>query len=219
MRIRTVIEARSSEQSCPSEFLAASAVLSSSAIRYRTRIWQRDRNVLLAGPASRAACITFDRPSAKSNCAEVKAVTIGKSARFTDISAPLPGDRVQFADSVGRAVGSVDQGSGPALFEQRPRPWQSRKRPDRPWRPWPAPRSQLRTSRASVSAGRVARGADVALEPLAKLVTPHRFRNGPARGRDPQAAAGQLALQIGDHLARGARRRTGSARRSGAPRD
>jgi hypothetical protein len=52
------------------EFLAASAVLSSSAIRYRTSIWQRDRNVLLAGPASSAACITFDRPSAKSNSSE-----------------------------------------------------------------------------------------------------------------------------------------------------
>ena len=48
--------------------LPAPAVLSSSAIRYRTRIWLRDRKVLLAGPASSAACITFDRPSAKSNC-------------------------------------------------------------------------------------------------------------------------------------------------------
>src|SRR5207302_717070 len=56
---------------------AAPAVLSSSAIRYRTRVWLRDRNVLLAGPASSAACITFDRPSAKSNCADVSAVTIG----------------------------------------------------------------------------------------------------------------------------------------------
>src|SRR5712671_1844666 len=54
------------------------SVLSSSAIRYRTRIWQRDRNVLLAGPASRAACITFDRPSAKSNSADVKTLMVGK---------------------------------------------------------------------------------------------------------------------------------------------
>src|SRR4051794_4744393 len=60
-------------------FWPLSPVPSSSSIRYRTRIWQRDRNVLLAGPASSAACITFDRPSAKSNCAEVKAVTIGKT--------------------------------------------------------------------------------------------------------------------------------------------
>ena len=35
--------------------------------------------VLLAGPASSAACITFDRPSAKSNCSEVSAVTTGSS--------------------------------------------------------------------------------------------------------------------------------------------
>src|SRR6266480_5584528 len=58
--------------------LQAPAVLSSSAIRYRTRIWLRDRKVLLAGPASRAACITFDRPSAKSNSADVKTLTTGK---------------------------------------------------------------------------------------------------------------------------------------------
>ena len=50
--------------------------------------------------------------------------------------------------------------------------------------------------------GKGRRGANGALEPLAKLVTPHRFRNGPARGLDPQAAAGQLALQIGDDVAR-----------------
>ena len=31
---------------------------------------KRARNVSLAGPASRAACTTFDRPNAKSNCAE-----------------------------------------------------------------------------------------------------------------------------------------------------
>src|SRR6266851_3600635 len=48
-------------------------------IRYRTRTWLRDRNVLLAGPASRAACTTFDRPSAKSNCSEVSTVTTGNS--------------------------------------------------------------------------------------------------------------------------------------------
>ena len=40
---------------------------------------------MLAGPARSAACITFARPSAKSNSAEVKAVTIGigkDSSRF-----------------------------------------------------------------------------------------------------------------------------------------
>src|ERR1700754_3155535 len=36
------------------------AALWASAIRYRTSVWQRDRNVLPAGPASSAACITFD---------------------------------------------------------------------------------------------------------------------------------------------------------------
>jgi len=56
---------------------AVPAVLSSSADRYRTRVWLRDRNVLLAGPASSAACITFDRPSAKSNSSDIRTVTIG----------------------------------------------------------------------------------------------------------------------------------------------
>src|SRR5262249_52707484 len=40
--------------------------------RKRRRRAVRARNVSLSGPASRAACITFDRPNAKSNCAEVK---------------------------------------------------------------------------------------------------------------------------------------------------
>src|SRR4029453_10076881 len=68
-----------------SEFFAAPAllpappVLSSPPIRYRTRIWLRDRKVLPAGPASSAACITFARPSAKSNSADVKTLTIGKT--------------------------------------------------------------------------------------------------------------------------------------------
>ena len=66
---------------------------------------------MLAGPASRAACITFDRPSAKSNCADVNAVDDRKFARFTAISGILPDDRVQFADPVGRAVRK--RGSGP----------------------------------------------------------------------------------------------------------
>src|SRR5260370_1112128 len=37
----------------------------------RSRRETRARNVSLSGPASRAACITFDRPNAKSNCTEV----------------------------------------------------------------------------------------------------------------------------------------------------
>src|ERR1700704_6770723 len=61
VRIRTVVLCRSFYASlCQrfvSEFLAGlPTVLPSSAIRYRTRVWLRDRNVLLAGPGSRAAC-------------------------------------------------------------------------------------------------------------------------------------------------------------------
>src|SRR5262249_42731947 len=40
-------------------------------VRKRSRREIRARTVSLSGPASRAACITFDRPNAKSNCAEV----------------------------------------------------------------------------------------------------------------------------------------------------
>ena len=40
----------------------------------------RARNVSLSGPASRAACITFDRPKAKSNCADESASTTGTSS-------------------------------------------------------------------------------------------------------------------------------------------
>src|ERR1700736_4104006 len=75
------------------EFSAAlPAVRSLSAVRYRTRVWLRDRNVLLAGPASSAACTTFDRPSAKSNSSEVSAVTIGNSCD----SSPSPVFRPAF---------------------------------------------------------------------------------------------------------------------------
>ena len=60
-----------------------------------------------------------------------------------------------------------------------------------------------RTSRASVSVGQRGRDADLALEALAKLVTPDGFRNRLPRGRNPEAPAGKLALQIRDDLARG----------------
>ena len=50
--------------------------------------------------------------------------------------------------------------------------------------------------------GKGGRNPNVALEPTAEMVTPDRFRNGPARRTDPQAAAGQFALQIGNDLAR-----------------
>src|SRR6516164_10998988 len=78
---RTVVRCEFHYFACESEILAAiPAVLSSSADRYRTRIWLRNRNVLLAGPASSAACTTFDRPNAKSNSAEVSALIIENSS-------------------------------------------------------------------------------------------------------------------------------------------
>ena len=54
-------------------------------VRKRSRLWQRARNPLLAGPASRAACTTFDRPNAKSNCADVNAEITGISAGFSAV--------------------------------------------------------------------------------------------------------------------------------------
>ena len=43
---------------------------------------------LLAGPASRAACITFDRPNAKSNCADENARITGISRASVAVAAP-----------------------------------------------------------------------------------------------------------------------------------
>ncbi len=51
--------------------------------------------------------------------------------------------------------------------------------------------------------GKRRRHAELALEALAKLVTPDGFCNGLTRGGNPQAPAGKLALQIRDHLALG----------------
>src|SRR4029077_15465131 len=48
-----------------------------SSFRKQSRRRVRARKVSLSGPASRAACITFDRPKAKSNCDEVKAAMTG----------------------------------------------------------------------------------------------------------------------------------------------
>src|SRR5262245_17617560 len=43
-------------------------------VRNRSRRRKRVRTALLSGPASSAACTTFDRPNAKSNCVEVNAL-------------------------------------------------------------------------------------------------------------------------------------------------
>src|SRR6516225_172448 len=65
---RTVVRCEFHYFECEFEILAAiPAVLSSSADRYRTRIWLRDRNVLLSGPESSAACTILNRANAKSN--------------------------------------------------------------------------------------------------------------------------------------------------------
>ncbi|MEY9797248.1 hypothetical protein ABH984_005263 [Bradyrhizobium ottawaense] len=45
------------------------------------------------------------------------------------------------------------------------------------------------------------RDAQLALEGLAKLVTPDGFRNHPAGGGEPHAASGQLALEIWNYVA------------------
>src|SRR4029077_6975540 len=57
-----------------------------SIIRKRSRFWQRARNPLLAGPASRAACTTFDRPNAKSNCGDVNVAIVGTLPGFSPVS-------------------------------------------------------------------------------------------------------------------------------------
>ena len=157
---------------------------------------------MLAGPASRAACITFDRPSAKSNSADVKAVTIGNSGDSPMISGLLPRRSRPICGF--RRPRRRKRGSGlrPALLRAAP---STLAKPETTWPALAAMASAsvaLRTSRASVSAGRVGATRTSRLKPSAKLVTPHRFRNGPARGRNPQAAAGKLALQIRNHLAR-----------------
>src|SRR6202142_4304658 len=124
--------------------------------------------------------------------------------RFTVNPGILPDDGIQFPDSVRRAVRGMDQGLDRALG-------------------LPSFQSVRDLAEAGYDltglgghgegfdhgtrqqsfgiSGERRRHTDVALESLAELVTPDGFRNRLMGGRNPKAAAGELAFQIRDHLA------------------
>ena len=89
------------------------AFRSRSPVRNRSRRRQRAKNVSLEGPASRAACTTFGRPSAKSNCAEVK-------NRTTPMAGALRrAQRIELADPVGCGLGGMQQRNHVAVRQRR----------------------------------------------------------------------------------------------------
>ena len=97
---------------------------SGSTVRKRSRLWQRARNPLLAGPASRAACTTFDRPNAKSNCADRKRRDDRDFARISVRLAPGHGRR-DLAGPVGGPVRGLQDRRPPARRPARFRSGQS----------------------------------------------------------------------------------------------
>ena len=86
-----------------------------SPVRNRSRRRKRAKNVSLAGPASRAACITFGRPNAKSNCAEVRNPTHG------DRSGPWAAAQrgIELSDPVGRRLGGMNERDNFATSQRR----------------------------------------------------------------------------------------------------
>src|SRR6266702_1506738 len=118
------------------------------------------------------------------------------------IFAPLPCDRVQFADSIGGAVGSVDKSGS---FPPRKSVLDLAKTGD-DLTGLGGHRQCLGQAPNQQSLGVGGKGRldpDVALESPLEMVTPDRFRNGFPRRGNPQAAPWQLALQVRNHFARG----------------
>ena len=155
----------------------------------------RARNASLSGPASRAACTTFDRPNAKSNCARGKAAITAISAAS---SRRLPRRMRACARRrarLRRACRSRDRlrsrasarSALPKPIATRPALWRwparrARRCCEQPLGPLERDRGATRTSRLKLRA-----------KPCAGSRVVERL---PVR-RDPDAAAGQPALEIG----------------------
>ena len=132
-----------------------------SPVRKRSRRAKRAKNVSFAGPASRAACTTFDRPNAKSNWAVVKALMTGDRRRRP--SAP-PQRAGELGDAVGAGIRSHGSGPRPCRGRSPPRPWRSRPRPVPALPAMASASSAARTSRRSVCSTSSGVDADLALE-------------------------------------------------------
>ena len=155
---------------------------------------------MLAGPASRAACTTFDRPNAKSNCADVNAAMTGISAAIFVGLAPAPrrprscAPRPRQPSEALRiaATGSPGQrGFGPAEADRDP-----------PGLVGDASASSAaRSSSRSTVAPRSAAARTSRLKLRAKTLRLTASSTAARRRRDPDAAAGQPALEVRDHRA------------------
>ena len=84
-------------------------------VRKRSRRAKRAKNVSFAGPASRAACTTFDRPNAKSNWAVVKALM---TAIAVGVVAP-PQRAGELGDAVGAGVRRMQQADDLVAADRR----------------------------------------------------------------------------------------------------
>ena len=87
-----------------------------SPVRKRSRRGKRARNVSLAGPASRAACTTFDRPNAKSNWAVVKALMTGDRLRRRPRRRSAP---ASLRDAVGAGIRRMQQADDRVAGDRR----------------------------------------------------------------------------------------------------
>ena len=108
-----------------------------SPVRKRSRRAKRARNVSFAGPASRAACTTFDRPNAKSNWAVVKALMTAIAVGVVAAAAA----RRRAWRRRRRWHRTHAAGRRPRRGPAPPRPWRSRPRPAPPCRRWRAHRA------------------------------------------------------------------------------
>ena len=133
----------------------------------------RARNALLSGPASRAACITFDRPNAKSNCAEVKASSTATAFRVLGVPAQRGGE---LPHPVGGGIGGVQHRRRRRPAPAPPRPWRSRSRPAPALWAMASASSAARSSNRSVDLHQIGGSANVPLEAARERLARDRGR-------------------------------------------
>ena len=182
--------------------------------RKRCQARKRAKNVSLAGPASRAACTTFDRPNAKSNWAEVKAVMTAIAVGVVRAGAAAP---ASLATPSAPASAACSEADDAVAGERRLDLGEAGRDQSRPCRRWPARRARRAPAAARSGRRDPASRATSRLKPRAKTLRATASFSVARVGRDPESAARQLALEVGHH-ARPARPRSGSARRPASPR-
>ena len=165
--------------------------------RKRSRRAYRAKNVSFAGPASRAACTTFDRPNAKSNWAVVKALmTVTGAVSPRRRSAPdslatpsVPASVAWIRPTMVSWAMAASTLANPAVTSPA----------------FPCDGERIERAPHQEALGlfnQLRRDAELALEAAREDVAGHSVLERGFLARDPQSAARQLALEIGHHAVR-----------------